>query len=83
MARRKRLKASAVARRAFFFVAGSLFAGLLAIFLPPTLLLPDLAARSRLIDHLRAAGVQSVWGLYLPMARNPATAPITSVRGVR
>ena len=33
MARRNRLKLPAVARRAFFFVAGSLFAGFLAIFL--------------------------------------------------
>lgn len=30
---RKRLKAAALARRVFFFVAGSLFAGFLAIFL--------------------------------------------------
>ena len=30
---RKRLRASVIARRAFFFVAGSLFAGFLAIFL--------------------------------------------------
>jgi hypothetical protein len=33
MGRRKRLKLAAVARRVFFFVAGSLFVGLLAIFL--------------------------------------------------
>ena len=33
MARRKRLKLSLIARRVFFFVAGSLFAGFLAIFL--------------------------------------------------
>ena len=33
MARRKRLKLALIARRAFFFVAGSLFAGFLAIFL--------------------------------------------------
>ena len=33
MARRKRLRLSAIARRVFFFVAGSLFAGLFAIFL--------------------------------------------------
>ena len=33
MPRRTRFKASAVARRVFFFVAGSLFAGFLAIFL--------------------------------------------------
>ena len=33
MARRKRFRLSLLARRAFFFVAGSLFAGLLAIFL--------------------------------------------------
>jgi len=39
MARRKRLTASALARRAFFFVAGSLFAGLLAIFLNAVLAL--------------------------------------------
>ncbi len=33
MARRKRLKAAVIARRVFFFVAGSLFMGFLAIFL--------------------------------------------------
>ena len=33
MARRRRLKLSLIARRVFFFVAGSLFAGFLAIFL--------------------------------------------------
>ena len=33
MPRRKRLKLSLIARRVFFFVAGSLFAGFLAIFL--------------------------------------------------
>jgi len=33
MPRRARLRVSAIARRAFFFVAGSLFAGFLAIFL--------------------------------------------------
>ncbi len=33
MARRKRLKAAVIARRVFFFVAGSLFTGFLAIFL--------------------------------------------------
>jgi hypothetical protein len=39
MARRKRLNASAIVRRAFFFVAGSLLAGLLAIFLHAVLAL--------------------------------------------
>lgn len=39
MARRKRLRPSAVAWRIFFFVAGSLFAGLLAIFLDAVLAL--------------------------------------------
>ena len=33
MPRRKRLKLSLIARRVFFFAAGSLFAGFLAIFL--------------------------------------------------
>jgi hypothetical protein len=33
MARRKRLRLAAVARRVFFFVAGSLMVGLLAVFL--------------------------------------------------
>jgi hypothetical protein len=33
MPRRKRLRLAVLARRAFFFVAGSLFAGLAAIFL--------------------------------------------------
>ena len=33
MPRRRRLKLSVLARRAFFFVAGSLFAGFFAIFL--------------------------------------------------
>ena len=33
MPRRKRLRLAAIARRVFFFVAGSLFAGFLAIFL--------------------------------------------------
>ena len=33
MPRRKRLKLAVIARRVFFFVAGSLFAGLAAIFL--------------------------------------------------
>jgi hypothetical protein len=33
MPRRKRLKLAAIARRVFFFLAGSLFVGLLAIFL--------------------------------------------------
>jgi hypothetical protein len=39
MARRKRLKLSAIARRVFFFVAGSLFAGFLAIFMEAVLAL--------------------------------------------
>jgi hypothetical protein len=33
MARRKRLRPVAIARRVFFFVAGSLFAGFLTVFL--------------------------------------------------
>ena len=33
MARRKKLRAAAIARRIFFFVAGSLFAGFLTVFL--------------------------------------------------
>ena len=33
MPRRKKLRAAAVARRVFFFVAGSLFAGFLTVFL--------------------------------------------------
>jgi hypothetical protein len=33
MARRRRLKAAVIARRAFFFVAGSLMVGFLAVFL--------------------------------------------------
>jgi hypothetical protein len=33
MARRKRLRLAAVARRVFFFIAGSLMVGLLAVFL--------------------------------------------------
>ena len=33
MPRRKKLKAAAIARRVFFFVAGSLFAGFLTVFL--------------------------------------------------
>jgi len=33
MARRRRLRAAAIARRAFFFVAGSLMVGFLAVFL--------------------------------------------------
>lgn len=37
MGRRKRVKWAAVARRVFFFVAGSLFVGLFAIFLHATL----------------------------------------------
>lgn len=39
MPRRKRLKLSAVARRGFFFAAGSLFAGFFAIFLNAVLAL--------------------------------------------
>jgi hypothetical protein len=37
MARRKRLKLAVLARRAFFFVAGSLLAGFLAVFLEAVL----------------------------------------------
>jgi hypothetical protein len=37
MARRKRLRLAAVARRMFFFVAGSLMVGLLAVFLDAVL----------------------------------------------
>ena len=33
MARRKKLRPAAIARRVFFFVAGSLFAGFLTVFL--------------------------------------------------
>jgi hypothetical protein len=39
MPRRKRLRLAVLGRRAFFFVAGSLFAGLLAIFLDAVLAL--------------------------------------------
>ena len=46
MARRKRLKLSLIARRVFFFVAGSLLTGFLAVFLSAmlTLYLPRNAA---------------------------------------
>jgi hypothetical protein len=39
MARRKRLKLAAIARRLFFFVAGSLLVGFLAVFLNAVLVL--------------------------------------------
>jgi len=39
MARRKRLKLAAIARRLFFFVAGSLLVGFLAVFLNAVLAL--------------------------------------------
>ena len=68
MARRKRLKLAVIARRAFFFVAGSLLVGLLAIFL--NAVLADFMSRA--VSAPLAVGVSVAFTFWLlKLAKHP------------
>ena len=68
MGRRKRIKLAVVARRVFFFVAGSLLVGLLAIFLNALLA----HYMSRAISAPLAVGVSVAFTFWLlQLARHP------------
>jgi hypothetical protein len=68
MGRRKRLKLAAIARRVFFFVAGSLLVGLLAIFLNEVLA----HYMSRAISAPLAVGVSVAFTFWLlRLAKHP------------